>query len=101
MSFDVADGLGGNVCVSVCHRNRRCLPLNAGSSKACFGSAIVVDADTFDDRVDSIAVRNRIDQSLNDDHARSVAEQRAGCLAIERATMAVRRHDIRSLVCVS
>ena len=101
MSFNVANRVGSHSGHRVGHCDRVGLALNARSAEAGFLAAVVVDAEAFNNCVDSIAVSSRVFKSLDHDNACTVTEQRSSTIGVEWTTMSIGREDASCLMKVA
>jgi len=98
VGLDVGDGARIHACNRVRGRNDLCLALDAWRGVAHLGRAVVVEGRCLDDRVDGVALGQRICQALEDHDARAVAADSARGIGVEGAAVAVRGGDAALLV---
>ncbi len=98
VGFDVADLVGPDAGQGERRRDDLGLSLDARRRVADLGGAVVVDRGALDDRVDVVAVGERILEPLQEDDADAAAEHRAARARVERAAVAVGREDAALLV---
>jgi len=98
VGLDVGDGARIHACNRVRGRNDLCLALDARRGVAHLGRAVVVEGRCLDDRVDGVALGQRICQALEDHDARAVAADSARGIGVEGAAVAVRGGDAALLV---
>src|SRR2546423_2332644 len=79
-------------------RNHLALAFNTGRGVTHLGVAIIINGRSFDNRMDVIAVGERIVQPLEQHHASAAAGNGAARASIEGAAMAIRREDAALLV---
>ncbi|MCY1228601.1 hypothetical protein D9M72_409250 [compost metagenome] len=99
--LDVADGVGRHARDQLRGTDDLGLPVDAGGGEADLGRAVVVGGRALDDRMDGVAVAQRLVQALEHHHAGAAADHRAGGLRVEGAAMAVGRKDRAGLVPVA
>src|SRR5262249_40885883 len=89
VSFDVLDGFG----MYSCHRLREGddlrLALHAGSAKADFQRAVIVQRRSPDNSVDFVAFLKRLRQALQKHKADAASHHRALSFRIERSAVAI------------
>ena len=99
--LDVADAVGRDVRDHLRGKDRLRLPLHAGRGVAHLGRAVVVDGRALDDRVNCVAVGQRIGQALHRHDAHAAAADGTGRTRIKGTAMAIRRSDGPRLVTVA
>ena len=98
MRFDVGDGVGCDAGAGLRERDDFRMPAHARRGEADFRGAVVVERLAFDDRVDLIAIGDRIREPLQDHDARAAGKDGAARLRIERPAPAIRRSHAAFLV---
>ena len=99
--FDVSDRLGIDARRAKRFNDHFGLADNARRRVADLQRSVVVDGGAADDRVNRIAIRERVLQPLEHDDADAVAEDGAGGVGTEYAALAVGRDDSAFLIQVS
>src|SRR3954468_11391938 len=93
MRLNVADSLWCNSGDSQRGGDHRGLPVDTWCRIARLCRAIIVDRRTLNDRIDMIAIRDSRSMSLEKDHAYTATPNRALCLIIKGAAMAIGRQN--------
>ena len=75
------------------HLDDFCLPVNRRSRITVLGTTIVVERDTFDDRVNRVTVRQRVGKSLEHDGRDAFAENGTASFFIEGSDVTIGRKD--------
>ncbi len=101
VGFDVLDVARVDTGVFQRHLDHGGLALHAGRREAGFVTAVVVDADAANYRVNVVTRRQRVVERLERDHRRAVAEQRAGRVRVEGTGVPVARQHATLLVHVA
>jgi len=101
VGLDIADGVGRHARDQLRRAYHLGLAVHAGRGEADLGRAVVVGRAALDDRMDGVAVAQRLVEPLEHDHARAAADHRAGGLGVEGAAVAVGREDGAGLPAVA
>ena len=97
----IRDAAGIDPRVGLRERDHRRLAAHAGPGEAHLVRAIVVQGRAADDRVDGVALLQRVPEPLEHHHAHAIAEDGALSPGVERATVAVIREHATLLVQVA
>ena len=94
VAFDVTDAVGAHLRVVEGRAHRRRLPVDRRGEVARFRGTIVVDRRALDDRMDMVAVSQRIRKPPQHDRPRARPEDRALRAVVEGMAMPVGRQDL-------
>ena len=89
MGFDIADVLRADTGMILRLHNHAHLTVDAGRRKARLVRTIVVDRPPANNRVDSVAIDQRLFKSFEDDGTDAIAEDRSGRFGVKRPAMTV------------
>ena len=95
------NGVGRDPCQSLRLDDRLGLPRHARRQIACLARTVIVDRRRLDHGPDGIAVRNRIRETAQNDHACTAAEHGSRGAMVEGAAMAIGRKYFAVLVHVT
>src|SRR5207302_11137092 len=77
------------------------LAFHTRCAKAYALRTVVVERCTFNDRINRVAVLDRVLQSLQYDYADTIAKYSAGSLSVKRAGVSVRRSNVSLVIVIA
>jgi hypothetical protein len=98
VALDIANALGREIRHCQGGANAFSLTADARRGEADLARAVIVDAIAFDDRIDGVAVRDRVGQPLDQHDAGAGAEHSAGRARVEWPAVAVARGNAAILI---